>query len=110
MDSSATIYTGMYEDFSKEADARAMEYLHGAKDRLREMGVASVEENLLKGHAAEVIVDLAQEMPRCMVLMFSHGRSDVGPWILGSVADRVVRYAGGPVLIVRAAAEREEKA
>ncbi len=110
LDSSATVYTGMYEEFSKEADAWAMEYLHGAKDRLRGMGVHSVEENLLKGHAAEVIIDLAQEMPRCMVLMSSHGRSGIGRWILGSVADRVVRYAGVPVLIVRAAAELEEKA
>ena len=110
LDSSATVYTGMYEEFSREADAQAKEYLHGAKDRLRDMGVASVEENLLKGHAAEVITDLAQEMPRCMVLMSSHGRSGIGRWILGSVADRVVRYGKGPVLIVRAAAEREEKA
>ncbi len=108
LDSSATVYTGMYEEFSKKADAQAMEYLHDAKDRLRGMGVTSAEENLLKGHAAEVIVDLAQGMPRCMVLMSSHGRSGIGRWILGSVADRVVRYAGVPVLIVRAAAEREE--
>ena len=109
LNSSATVYTGMYEEFSKAADAQAMEYLHDGRDWLRKMGVHSVEENLLKGHAAEVIVDLAQEMPRCMVVMSSHGRSGIGRWILGSVADRVVRYAGVPVLIVRAAAEREEK-
>lgn len=110
MDASATVYTGIYEEFSKEEDARAMEYLHGVKDRLRGMGITSVEESLLKGHAAEVIIDLAQEIPSCMVLMSSHGSAGIGRWILGSVADRVVRYTGVPVLIVRASEEKKVEA
>ncbi|MBM3946794.1 MAG: universal stress protein, partial [SAR202 cluster bacterium] len=30
-----------------------------------------------------------------------HGRSGVGRWVLGSVADRVVSGAGSPILVVR---------
>ena len=69
------------------------------------MGITSVEENLSKGHAAEVIVDLAKEITSCLIVMSSHGRSGIGRWVLGSVSDRVVRHSGVPVLIVRAAEE-----
>ena len=62
MDASATVYTGIYEEFSKE-DARAMEYLHGVKDRLRGMGITSVEESLLKGHAAELLLTWLKKSP-----------------------------------------------
>jgi len=105
LDSSSTVCHEMYQEFAKEADARAMEHLHDVKDRLRDMGITSVEENLLRGHAAEVIVDLAKETTNCLIVMSSHGRSGVGRWVLGSVSDRVVRHSGVPVLIIRAAEE-----
>ena len=104
LDSSSTAYH-MYQEFAKEADARAMEQLHDVKDRLKDMGITSVEENLLRGHAAEVIVQLALDIPDSMVVMSSHGRSGIGRWVLGSVSDRVVRHSGVPVLIIRAAEE-----
>jgi nucleotide-binding universal stress UspA family protein len=105
LDSSWTVYHEMYQEFAKEADARAMEQLHNVKDRLRDMGLTSVEENLLRGHAAEVIVDLAKETTNCLIVMSSHGRSGIGRWVLGSVSDRVARHSGVPVLIIRAAEE-----
>ncbi len=105
LDSSSTVYHEMYQEFAKEADARAMEHLHDVKDRLRDMGITSVEENLSKGHAAEVIVDLAKETANCLIVMSSHGRSGIGRWVLGSVSDRVVRHSGVPVLIIRATEE-----
>ena len=105
LDSSSNVYHEMYQEFAKESDARAMEQLHDVKDRLRDMGITSVEENLLKGHAAEVIVDLAKETANCLIVMSSHGRSGIGRWVLGSVSDRVVRHSGVPVLIIRATEE-----
>jgi nucleotide-binding universal stress UspA family protein len=36
-----------------------------------------------------------------MVAMTTHGRSGVARCVLGSVADRLVRHAGVPVLVVR---------
>lgn len=41
-----------------------------------------------------------------MVAMSTHGRSGIGRWVLGSVADRVVSYCGEPVLVIRPAAAR----
>ena len=35
-----------------------------------------------------------------MIVMTSHGRSGIGRWLLGSVADKVARSAEIPVAIV----------
>ena len=74
VDSAATVYAGPIEEFSKEADARAMQYLHGIKEKLIRQGVFSIEEHLLQGHAAGTIVDFARDTPDCMVAMSTHGR------------------------------------
>ena len=55
----------------------------------------------MSGAAAHVIIDLAQETPDNLVAMTTHGRSGPARWALGSVTDRVVRYSGDPVLVVR---------
>jgi nucleotide-binding universal stress UspA family protein len=109
MDGSATIYAGTYEEFAQEADARAMEYLHQIKEQLTRRRVFSVEEKLLRGHAADSITELAQEVPHSLVMMTTHGRSGIGRWLLGSVTDRVVHQSRDLVLVVRAT-EPEESA
>ena len=78
-----------------------MEYLHEVKVHLHRQGVWLVEERLLRGHPAATIADLAREIPGSLVAMTTHGRSGMGRWILGSVADRVIRHSGAPVLVVR---------
>jgi nucleotide-binding universal stress UspA family protein len=90
-----------FEDFAQFADGQAMEYLHKVGRKLRDQGFPLVEERLLHGHPAATIVDLARETPHCLVAMTTHGRSGVGRWLLGSVADRVLRHSAGPVLMVR---------
>jgi nucleotide-binding universal stress UspA family protein len=108
LDSSSTVYSGMYEELSREEDALAMQYLHQVQEKLNNQGVSSVEERLLKGHAADAIVSLARETPHSLVAMTSHGRSGVGRWLLGSVADRVVHHSRDLVLVIRAAEETSE--
>ena len=49
---------------------------------------------------AEAIVNVAGAEPT-MVVMTTHGRSGINRLVLGSVADRVVRHANAPVLVVR---------
>ena len=62
-----------------------------------------MEEYLLHGNPAEEIASLARATPNNLVAMTSHGRTGIKRWILGSVADRVVRDSGDPVLLIRAA-------
>ena len=91
-----------YESFAAEVDAEAQAYLDLVSQRLQSEGVASVEGRLLHGAPAECIIDLATESPHRLVAMTTHGRSGVGRLVLGSVAERVVRQSGAPVLLVRA--------
>jgi nucleotide-binding universal stress UspA family protein len=105
--SAATVYSGPYEVFSREADAQAMEYLHEVKMQLHQEGVWLVEESLLRGHPAATIVDLARDTPGSLVAMTTHGRSGMGRWLLGSVADRVIRHSGVPVLVVRSSEQEK---
>ena len=96
-------------DTSEIVDAAAAEYLKGVAERLRAEAVPSVEERIVHGSAAAGILDLAQEAPDSMVIMTTHGRSGIGRWVLGSVADRVVRKAGVPVLMIRSKEEEETR-
>lgn len=50
------------------------------------------------GPAAKVIVDYARENGVDLIVMGTHGRRGVAHLMLGSVAERVVRYAPCPVL------------
>lgn len=90
------------EEICRGIDGRATEYLHQVGQRLLEEGAPVVEERLLHGDPASAIIDLAQATSNNLVAMTTHGRSGIGRWLLGSVADRVVRYGGDPVLLIRA--------
>jgi nucleotide-binding universal stress UspA family protein len=82
-----------------ENDAKA--YLEKKAQELKSRGVRNVTTQHLRGAPALQIVDLVKEMRGSFVAICSHGRSGVGRWVLGSVADRVVTNAGAPALIVR---------
>jgi len=86
---------------SQDGQAEAREYLDQVSERLRQEGVSSVEGQVLRGEPAGALLDMLQSSPRTMVTMTTRGRSGLERWVLGSVSERVVRYSGTPVLIVR---------
>ncbi len=87
--------------FMAERTAEAEEYLGRIAGELRRL-LAPVTCKVLNGRAPEAIADYATQNGVDIILMATHGRSGVTRWLLGSVADRVVRYACVPVLLVRA--------
>jgi nucleotide-binding universal stress UspA family protein len=76
-------------------------YLDGKVAGLRADGCASVSAHVSEGDPASEIVDLASA-PQSLIAMATHGRSGVGRWALGSVAEKVVQHARAPVLLIRA--------
>jgi nucleotide-binding universal stress UspA family protein len=56
---------------------------------------------VVTGKAAENIADSAAHLEVDLIIMATHGRSGVSRWVLGSVAERVIRWSCVPVLIVR---------
>ena len=58
------------------------------------------------GDPAQEIVDCADEEEMDLVVMATHGRSGVSRLVLGSVAERVLRHAPVPVVVLRPANKR----
>jgi nucleotide-binding universal stress UspA family protein len=81
-------------------------YREALEERLREHDPVppgiSVEYYLREGEPAEEIVKLANETGCDLIVVGSHGRSGVERLLVGSVAEKVLRAAHRPVLIVRA--------
>ena len=55
-----------------------------------------------KGRAVEVIIEAAAKQAGTLIIMATHGRSGLDRWVLGSVAEKVLRGAKDPVLLIRA--------
>ena len=77
----------------------AQEYLEGVSGRLADQGV-SVSTAVRRGDVAEEIIDHAAHCD--LIIMCTHGRSGLGRWVYGSIADRTLRHASVPILLVRA--------
>lgn len=81
-------------------------YLAGLGKVLKNKGL-TVRWEVLRGSPGLRIVELAKEVPDSLVVMTTHGRSGFPRWVLGSVADEVVRKTGEPVLVIRPGRRQE---
>jgi len=80
--------------------ARALGLVNSAVAELKERGVRALG-LVRQGDIAEEILKIAADMPVDIIVIGHRGLSKVGRFALGSVADKVARYATRPVLIVR---------
>ncbi|HEV3144517.1 MAG TPA: universal stress protein [Gemmataceae bacterium] len=58
---------------------------------------------LVEGEAAQEILRIAAEKPCDLIVMGTHGRTGLERFLLGSVAEQVVRQAACPVLTTKPA-------
>ena len=70
---------------------------------------ATVQAQMLDSSPAEAILRYAEEHDIDLVVMGTHGRHGLTRWLMGSVAEEVVRRAPCPVLTVLFQPEAEEK-
>lgn len=92
-----------YEAAEKELQAvraQLMEALQPEADRLRSLGYA-VKVEVEFGDPAQRIVQYASDEGIGLIAMATHGRSGLSRLMLGSVAERVLRSASVPVLLLR---------
>jgi nucleotide-binding universal stress UspA family protein len=88
----------------EEARAEANRYLSEKAVQLRAQGLTHVEAVVVDGGAdgaAAAIIDLAEKTENGLIVMSSHGGTDISRWLIGSVTERVVRHSNGPVLVIR---------
>jgi nucleotide-binding universal stress UspA family protein len=91
-------YETIAEALTKEGEA----YLRAIEKRLQAKGFA-VESQLLQGNEAHVILEQCDRKDIDLIAMTTHGRSGVSRWLLGSVAEKIVRHATKPIFLVRSA-------
>ncbi len=95
-------YAGNYDELLASVRDEAKTYLEKKAGELERLGLAKKVTCVTKeGFAGDEIIALGRTTTDKLVAMSSHGRSGVKRWVLGSVAETVVRHAGGPVLVVR---------
>ena len=68
---------------------------------------AGVRAFLVRGDASRAILEHARRHGNDIIVMGTHGRTGMAHAFLGSVAEKVVRRAGCPVLTVHAAKDAE---
>ena len=94
------LYVPPPQSYLDELERDARDALHkllsdSDRQRLKAETVVKVGDPLCE------IVDYAKDRPVDLIVMGTHGRSGVAHFVLGSVAERVVRTATCPVLTLR---------
>ena len=61
---------------------------------------------IVRGTPAEIVLESTQDERDTLIAMATHGRSGAKRWLLGSVAEKVLRGTTNPLFLVRAAAAK----
>lgn len=89
------------DDYTAIAHSQSLEYLRGIEFRIREEGLSVMSEVESGVPATTGILRKAEERKTDLIVITTHGRGGLPRFILGSVADKVVRNAHVPVLVIR---------
>ncbi len=81
--------------------AEAITYLEKIQRDLKEQGLPA-RTVALDGDVATQIIAYAEREDFDLVAMATHGRSGIDRFVMGSIAEKVVRHTTKPVLLIRA--------
>ncbi len=96
----ADVYAMSTVPESREAREHGAEIVESLVDRAESEGVAA-EGTVRTGFPHEEILDEASTVGADLVVMSSHGRTGLDRYLIGSVAEKVVRLSAVPVLTVQ---------
>jgi nucleotide-binding universal stress UspA family protein len=89
-------------------DANAYNFLKTKAKNLVDQAILDLGEQKFKtkgiveqGDPASVIIDAANRLNVDLIVLGSKGQSELGQYLIGSVANKVVQYAAKPVMVVR---------
>ncbi|HEU5303562.1 MAG TPA: universal stress protein [Gemmatimonadales bacterium] len=101
--------TGYDEQVTEMRREAAEDYLRDVAERLRELGTKASGVAVLGGGVAETLLELAEPDRVGLIVIATHGRGGVRRLVLGSVADKLVRAAEVPVLVIRPTGRRARR-
>jgi len=97
----ATDMSVAYVPIETDLEKIAEEDLASLMEEEKIKGISATKE-VIVGHAADVIIEQAEEQDVDLIILGSHGRTGITRLLMGSVAEAVLRKAPCPVLIVKA--------
>lgn len=89
-------WESMYELLKQEGEI-ATKYV---AEKAEPEGI-QIEQNLIEGHPADEIIKFSEKNSISLIVMGTLGKSGLDRFLLGSVAEKVVRNSKIPVLVVR---------
>jgi nucleotide-binding universal stress UspA family protein len=89
---------------ARNLDAFVAENVHRSEAYLEKIGRTftgvALSHMVIKGKPEDVVIE--KSASDTLIAMATHGRSGVDRWLLGSVAEKVLRVTSNPLLLVRA--------
>ncbi|MDK2970828.1 MAG: hypothetical protein PWP23_583 [Candidatus Sumerlaeota bacterium] len=82
-------------------ESRRVHAEQAIRKRLADPKFDKIEIHILVGNPPNQIARFAQEVDADLIVIHSHGRTGAAHLLIGSVAERVVRHAHCPVLVIR---------
>jgi nucleotide-binding universal stress UspA family protein len=101
MDFARTANAGHVRDFDPLIEAATQEGKHYLEGIAGSFGGAKVSYAVENGVADKIIIDSAASDKDTLIAMATRGRSGIHRWLMGSVAEKVLRSATNPLLLVR---------
>ena len=86
----------MYQKIKKKAD-------HMIDDVINDIGQHefTITSMVEEGDPSAIIIDVSNRLNVDLIVLGSKGTSEIGRYLIGSVANKVVQYAHKPVMVVR---------
>jgi universal stress protein A len=88
------------EKIMKSIEDAAKESLEKALNKISKNNKVEIKTILLKGNDYEEIVNYSQMQNIDVIVIATHGRTGLLHTLMGSVAEKVIRYAKCPVLVI----------
>jgi nucleotide-binding universal stress UspA family protein len=102
--------THISADRARYLDTMIADSVRNSEQYLREIARTfpnSTKCTVEKGKAEQIIIETAAVDKGTLVTMATHGRSGINRWLMGSVAEKVLRGGTNPMLLVRATEEEK---
>lgn len=97
------------EQMLKDLEKRGRQAVGEVAEQAGARGVSDVHTAVVRGAPHRAILDYADEHGADLVVVGTHGRKGLDRLLLGSVAERVLRTATVPVMVVRGEPEEDEE-
>ena len=101
MDFARTTHAGHVRDFDPIIEAAVREGEQYLENVARSLTGSTVNCVVEQGQADQIIIEKAARDKETLIGMATRGRSGIHRWLMGSVAEKVLRGATNPLLLVR---------